>query len=75
MSAIFPPDNLPLPGEILLVTDELLASANFLLYRFLLNHVKQSADSISILVSVSEDTARWKSIAGRLVSIEPCVPS
>ncbi|KAI0708926.1 hypothetical protein C8T65DRAFT_708448 [Cerioporus squamosus] len=62
---MFPPSTLPLPGEVLLITDELLAPADFLLLRFLSTHLKESHQSPALLVSVSEDIGRWKAIAGR----------
>ncbi|RPD58667.1 hypothetical protein L227DRAFT_577033 [Lentinus tigrinus ALCF2SS1-6] len=62
---MFPPSALPLPGQVLLITDELLAPADFLLHRFLSDHLKESKHSPALLVSVSEDVGRWKSIAGR----------
>ncbi|RDX55242.1 hypothetical protein OH76DRAFT_1397642 [Lentinus brumalis] len=62
---MFPPSALPLPGEVLLVTDELFAPADFLLHRFLSSHLKESKHSPALLVSMSEDVGRWKAIAGR----------
>ena len=66
---MFPPSSLPLPGEVLLVTDELLAPADFLLHRLLAGHLKESGDSTSVLVSVSEDIERWKAIAAKSVAL------
>ncbi|KAI0368379.1 hypothetical protein BV20DRAFT_969449 [Pilatotrama ljubarskyi] len=63
--AIFPPTTLPLPGEVLLITDELLAPADFLLHRHLATHLKESKHSKCLLVSVSEDIGRWKAVAQR----------
>ncbi|KAI0769414.1 hypothetical protein BD413DRAFT_558196 [Trametes elegans] len=62
---MFPPNGLPLPGEVLLITDELLAPADFLLHRHLTTHLKDSKDSRCVLVSVSEDLGRWKAVAQR----------
>lgn len=64
---MFPPNGLPLPGELLLITDELLAPADFLLHRYLNSHLKESQESPVVLVSISEDIGRWKVIAGKLV--------
>ena len=64
---MFPPNSLPLPGEILLITDELLAPASFLLHRFLISHMKESNDTTSVLISVSEDLGRWKAMAAKSV--------
>lgn len=65
---MFPPNGLPLPGEILLLTDELLAPADFLLHRHLATHLKESRGSRCLLVSISEDIGRWKAIGSRSVS-------
>ncbi|TBU48651.1 hypothetical protein BD309DRAFT_949243 [Dichomitus squalens] len=62
---MFPLVSLPLPGEVLLITDELLASADFLLHHFLARHLKESKDSASMIVFLSEDIGRWKAIAGK----------
>ncbi|KAI9061704.1 hypothetical protein FKP32DRAFT_1575488 [Trametes sanguinea] len=62
---MFPPSELPLPGEILLITDELLAPADFLLHRHVAAHLKASKPSKCVLVSVSEDIGRWKAVAQR----------
>ncbi|KAI0332277.1 hypothetical protein GY45DRAFT_1321057 [Cubamyces sp. BRFM 1775] len=62
---MFPPTNLPVPSEVLLITDELLAPADFLLHRQLAAHLKESKDSRCVLISVSEDLGRWKSVAQR----------
>ncbi|KAI0674891.1 hypothetical protein C8Q78DRAFT_965147 [Trametes maxima] len=62
---MFPPSALPLPGELLLITDELLAPADFLLHRHLATHLKESKSSRCVLVSVLEDLGRWKSVAQR----------
>ncbi|KAI0644708.1 hypothetical protein C8Q79DRAFT_791633 [Trametes meyenii] len=64
---MFAPDALPLPGELLLITDELLAPADFLLHRHLAAHLKESKSSKCVLVSVSEDIGRWKAVAQRSV--------
>lgn len=66
---MFPPTSLPLPGEILVITDELLAPANFLLHRFLADHLKEGKNSIAVLISVSEDIGNLKVVAGRSVWI------
>ncbi|KAI0779593.1 hypothetical protein C8Q74DRAFT_1199522 [Fomes fomentarius] len=63
---MFTPDGVTLPGELLLITDELLAPADFLLHRYLNSHLKDSQDSPVVLVSISEDIGRWKAIAGKL---------
>ncbi|KAI0358714.1 hypothetical protein OH77DRAFT_1494320 [Trametes cingulata] len=62
---MFPPNALPLPGEVLLITDELLAPADFLLHRHLATHLKESRNAKCVLVSVSEDIGRWKAVAQR----------
>ncbi|OSD04129.1 hypothetical protein PYCCODRAFT_1365097 [Trametes coccinea BRFM310] len=62
---MFPPSGLPLPGEILLITDELLAPADFLLHRQVATHLKASKVSKCVLISISEDIGRWKAVAQR----------
>ncbi|KAI0743659.1 hypothetical protein C8Q80DRAFT_1237014 [Daedaleopsis nitida] len=54
-----------LPTEVLLITDELLAPADFLLHRYLTTHLKEGSDSPVVLVSFSEDIGRWKALASR----------
>ncbi|CCM03898.1 uncharacterized protein FIBRA_06049 [Fibroporia radiculosa] len=71
MSFMFPPPSLPLPGEILLITDELASPADFLLHRSLSTHLKESKLSYAIILSVSESLARWKAVAGRSVGRIP----
>ena len=65
---MFPPVALTIPGELILITDELLAPADFMLHRIVAGHLKESKDAACLLVSVSEDIGRWKAIAGRTVS-------
>ncbi|KAM5533739.1 hypothetical protein V8D89_012612 [Ganoderma adspersum] len=62
---MFPPTSLPLPGEILVITDELMAPASFLLHRFLTGHLKEGKNSTAVLISVSEDIGKLKAVAGR----------
>ncbi|KAF9455941.1 hypothetical protein BDZ94DRAFT_1285309 [Collybia nuda] len=58
------PFNLP-DGILVLITDELSSPADFLLYRSFITHVKESKDSRTIILSVSEEIARWKAIAAK----------
>ncbi|KAI0745624.1 hypothetical protein C8Q76DRAFT_704213 [Earliella scabrosa] len=62
---MFPPTALPLPREIVLITDEILSPGDFLLHRFLINHLKGTKKATAILVCVSEDLTRWKSVASK----------
>ncbi|KAI0633495.1 hypothetical protein C8Q77DRAFT_1057193 [Trametes polyzona] len=62
---MFPPNTLPLPGEILLITDELLAPADFLLHRHLTTALKESKTNKCVLLSFSEDIGRWKAVSLR----------
>ncbi|OBZ70698.1 hypothetical protein A0H81_09315 [Grifola frondosa] len=64
---MFPPQGLPLPGEILLITDELSSPADFILLGNLSAHLKNHKDSKCIVLSVSEDLTRWKAISGKSV--------
>ncbi|KII92961.1 hypothetical protein PLICRDRAFT_155896 [Plicaturopsis crispa FD-325 SS-3] len=64
---MFPPNDLPSPGQFLLVTDELSSPADFLLHRSVADHLKRSSTSSDhcIILSVSEGLSRWKSIAAK----------
>ncbi|KAH9858998.1 hypothetical protein C2E23DRAFT_717158 [Lenzites betulinus] len=62
---MFPPVDLPLPAEILVITDELSAPADFLLHRHLVDNLKNSSNAKCVLVAVSEDLGRWKSLCQR----------
>lgn len=70
LGAMFPPSTLPLPGEVLLITDEILAPADFLLHRLLASHFKESQSHAGVLVSFSEDIGRWKAVASKAVSYQ-----
>jgi hypothetical protein len=63
---MFPP-NLPWPGQLLLVTDELSSPAEFILHRALSSHLKDSKNNKCILISVSESLDRWKAVAMKSV--------
>jgi hypothetical protein len=67
---MFPPPELPSPGQFVLVTDELAAPADFLLHRSLGAHLKANKNSKCVILSVSEDMCRWKAIAAKSVSSE-----
>ncbi|KIJ97988.1 hypothetical protein K443DRAFT_681125 [Laccaria amethystina LaAM-08-1] len=59
------PFNLP-EGIVLLITDELAAPADFLLHRSLISHIKETnGPTKTIVLSVSEDLARWKAVASK----------
>ncbi|KAH9940373.1 uncharacterized protein BXZ73DRAFT_42834 [Epithele typhae] len=62
---MFPPAALPLPGEVLLLTDELPAPADFLLHRFLAAHMKRSPQSSALILSVSQDLGWWKGVTAK----------
>ncbi|KAI0929803.1 hypothetical protein AcV5_006671 [Taiwanofungus camphoratus] len=62
---MFPPPDLPLPGEVLLVTDELSSPADFLLHRSLSAHIKSGTHSKCVILAVAGDLTRWKAIAGK----------
>ncbi|KAJ7503120.1 hypothetical protein B0H11DRAFT_1987884 [Mycena galericulata] len=65
---MFSPFDLP-PGILLLVTDQLSSPADFVLHRSLVEHLKSAKSSAkkakAIVLSVSEDLARWKAIAAK----------
>jgi hypothetical protein len=66
---MFSPFDLPC-GVLLLVTDQLSSPADFLLHRSLIDHLKGAKSDNpkkTIVLSVSEDLARWKSIATKSV--------
>lgn len=61
------PFDLP-EGAVLLVTDELPSPANFLLHQILAEHIKSTKGAAkNIVLSVSEDIAKWKSLAAKVV--------
>lgn len=62
---------LPLRGEILLVTDELNSPADFLLYRGLASHLKSAKSTKSIVLSVSGGLSKWKAILAKSVCVIP----
>ena len=64
---LLPPFNFP-ENIVLLITDTLPSPASFLLHKSLSSHLKSSSSPKSaIVVSVSEDLAKWKAIASRSV--------
>jgi len=63
------PFNLP-QGIVLLITDQLSAPADFLLHKFLYQHLKQENNTDAsltkaVILSVSEGLARWTAVAAR----------
>ncbi|KAI0720905.1 hypothetical protein C8Q72DRAFT_788049 [Fomitopsis betulina] len=61
---MFPPAELPLPRELLLITDELPSPADFLLHKLLADHLKHGSARCLILATL-HDPARWKHIAAK----------
>jgi hypothetical protein len=51
-----------------LITDQLASPGDFLLHQLLSEYVKNSPDGKCIIVSTSQDLARWKAISSRSVS-------
>lgn len=71
MSKVFPPAGLPLPGEILLLTDQLFSPADFMLHRFVQIHLKgRLEESKCIILSVHNNLTKWKGIASKAVSFD-----
>jgi hypothetical protein len=66
---MFPPPGLPVPGQMLLITDELSSPADFLLHRFLISHLKNTKDTKCVILSVSEHLARWEAIVAKSVRV------
>ena len=67
------PFNLP-QGIVLLITDQLSSPADFLLHKYLYQHLKkQNKTDASLtkatILSVSEGLARWKAVASRSVGV------
>ncbi|KAH9839817.1 uncharacterized protein C8Q71DRAFT_463760 [Rhodofomes roseus] len=66
---MFPPAGLPLPGELLLITDELPSPADFLLHKLLADHLKHVRGSGTqtrcLVLATVADPARWKHIAAK----------
>ncbi|EMD33842.1 hypothetical protein CERSUDRAFT_108095 [Gelatoporia subvermispora B] len=65
-SASFPPSGLPLPRELLLITDELNSPADFLLYRTVFAHLKENKSARAVVVSVSGSEQTWKIMSGKM---------
>ncbi|KAG2342813.1 hypothetical protein BDR05DRAFT_885305 [Suillus weaverae] len=61
----FPAPDLVSSRRLLLITDQLLAPADFLLHRFLHLHLKQSKTAKCIVLAVSESLERCKSVASK----------
>lgn len=61
----FPPIELVSYAGLILVTDQLSAPADFLLHRFLHSRLKDTKQSDSIFLSVSEDIGRIKAVAAK----------
>ncbi|KAF8882007.1 hypothetical protein BD779DRAFT_1675187 [Infundibulicybe gibba] len=61
---MLPPFNLP-EGILLLITDELPSPADFLLHQSLINHFKESKQPEAIVLSVSNDSSKWKTVAAK----------
>lgn len=72
---MFPPPELPLLGELLLITDELPSPGDFLLHKLLADHLKHvrgsSTQARCLVLSVLYDPARWKHIAAKSVRLLP----
>lgn len=66
----FPPPDLTSHVGLVLITDELQAPADFLIHRFLNLRLKDSKRSRCLLLSVSEDIERIKSVASKSVRRE-----
>ncbi|KAH9916326.1 uncharacterized protein B0H18DRAFT_1038612 [Fomitopsis serialis] len=66
---MFPPAGLPLPGELLLITDELPSPADFLLHKLLADHLKHvrgtGAQTRCLILATLNDPTRWKHIAAK----------
>ncbi|OCH89063.1 hypothetical protein OBBRIDRAFT_794652 [Obba rivulosa] len=75
-SASFPPARLPLPRELLLITDELQSPADFLLFRGVFAHLKDTKNARCVVASVSGDETIWRAMAGKMsVNYAQCLAS
>ncbi|KZT30797.1 hypothetical protein NEOLEDRAFT_1052965 [Neolentinus lepideus HHB14362 ss-1] len=63
--ATFPPPDLLSSRQVVIVTDQILSPANFLLHRTLASHFKDHKDARCIVLLVSESISRWNAIASR----------
>ncbi|KZT22202.1 hypothetical protein NEOLEDRAFT_1150189 [Neolentinus lepideus HHB14362 ss-1] len=63
--ATFPPPDLLSSGQVVIVTDQILSPADFLLHRTLASHFKDHKDARCIVLLVSESISRWNAIASR----------
>lgn len=66
----FPPPDLVSHIGLVLITDEIQAPADFLIHRFLNLRLKDSKRSRCVLLSVSEDVERVRSVASKSVRRE-----
>ena len=69
---MFPPPNLSDIGQLILITDSLLASADFLLHQILGTHLRSrsgNVDARCVIGAVSEDIARWNAVAKKSVCV------
>lgn len=67
LSLMFPTAELTASGLPILITDHLEAPAEFLLYRTITEHLKARKQNRCILLSMSNDLPRWKSIFAKSV--------
>ncbi|KAI0292706.1 hypothetical protein B0F90DRAFT_225367 [Multifurca ochricompacta] len=49
----------------LVITDQLVSPGDFLLHQLLSEYVKNSSDGKCVIISTSQDVAKWKSISSR----------
>lgn len=66
----FPPPNLASHVGLIIITDELQAPADFLIHKFLNLRLKDAKRSRCLLLSVSEDIERIRSVASKSVRRE-----
>lgn len=64
---MFPSAELISSGETILITDQLEAPGDFILHRMVSSHLKESKGNRCIILSISNDLPRWKTVSSKLV--------
>ena len=68
---MYPTADLLAAKRPVLITDQLQAPADFLLFRTVTTHLKETKQNRCIILSTFNDTPRWKTIASKSVSFFP----
>ena len=55
----------------MLITDQLQAPAEFLVFRTVITHLKENKQNHCLILSTFNDVPRWKAIASKSVRLSP----